>query len=598
MNLSEQFKDTPDLGLHSIFEQVAIKYKDKPAISMGNYQLSYEQLDIKASKLATVLIKEGVKKGDLVCLCIKRSVEMIIGTLAILKAGAAYVPIDPNYPLERCNQIITSSGANFIIIDNDTKLPDVNCRIIDVNAAENGFEYELMPSVATTCKDLAYVIFTSGSTGEPKGSMIEHGNVTRLFTELYDVYTMSQNDVWTNFHSIAFDFSVWEIWGALLFGGRLVIVPNEIAKNPEALHQLLLDEKVTMLNQTPTSFRNLIPVAISKGSVLTELRYIIFGGERLDYQILKPWANLYGVMKPQLVNMYGITETTVHATWKLISYEDINNTEYSLIGKPINDMKIIIVENGKILPVGEKGVMYVSGPGVTRGYLKREDLTKKRFVSIEGTNERWFNSGDIGIQLGDNEFAYIGRADRQLKVSGYRIEPFEIESRIREYPNVQDCIVLSKDYGEGDIRLVSYVVPTENYNSNSNFLADGIREYVSNCLPKFMQPSVYFIVKTIPTTINDKMDTEALNNIEKILVKNDSPIKEKLKSFWAEILEIENVEENIDFMCLGGTSFSLIRMLRTVNKHFEINIQLNMELNEITINSLSEIVTSYINKKL
>ncbi|RKD31346.1 non-ribosomal peptide synthetase [Lacrimispora algidixylanolytica] len=577
-------------NLYSIFEEVVSQNRDGIAVSIGDEEVTYGNLEVRVSNFASTLIKTGIQKGELVCLCVEKSVDMIIAILAIIRVGAVYVPIDYNYPKDRCRKIIEKSRAKYIIVNNKNMF-EMNCKIIEITKNTQNTYYDYVPAVMTTSSDLAYIIFTSGSTGEPKGVMIEQGSVIRLFEETKKVFNFNSNDVWTNFHSVAFDFSVWEIWGALLFGGHLVLVPDSIAKDPDTFYQLIYDKKVTVLNQTPTSFRNLIPSALANKLLLTELRYIIFGGERLDYQTLKPWTNLYGITKPKLINMYGITETTVHVTWKLIDYEDINNNGYSLIGRPIDDMKICIVKNGEVVPMGEEGVMFIAGPGVARGYLYREDLTYERFIQIQGSKLTWFDSGDLGIQIDEDEYAYVGRADRQLKVRGYRIEPNEIEECIRTVPYVQDCIVLSKDYGEGDIRLVSYIVASKE--NSAKLIVDEVKQCVSKGLPNYMQPSTYFIVDKIPTTINNKLDIDILNKID-VVPSSNNTIVEKLKLFWEDILEIENIEENTDFMSLGGTSFSLIRMLRTVNKQFGINVNLNIPLNEMTIRTLAEIISNSI----
>ena len=318
-------------------------------------------------------------------ICVDRSLEMIVGLLGILKAGGAYVPLDPTYPAERIEYMLEDAAPQVILTQTHLKaaLPKTKAHVIALDADWKQIDTQPQTNLKKsdqTPQSLAYLIYTSGSTGKPKGVMVEHRNVARLFSATEDWYDFDDKDVWTLFHSFAFDFSVWEIWGALLYGGRLVIVPHDTTRNPTAFYRLLCEEGVTILNQTPSAFRQLI-AAQAEEKAAHQLRAVIFGGEALELSMLKPWVARNGDQKPQLINMYGITETTVHVTYRPLTSEDIDHERGSPIGKAIPDLSIYLLDaNKQPVPLGVAGEMYVGGAGVARGYLNRPELTAERFI--------------------------------------------------------------------------------------------------------------------------------------------------------------------------------------------------------------------------
>ena len=307
------------------------------------------------------------------------------------------------------------------------------------------------------------MIYTSGSTGRPKGVQITHRNVTRLFAATAESYAFNERDVWPLFHSVAFDVSVWEIWGALLHGGRLVVVPFETSRSPRAFYDLLLRERVTVLNQTPSAFRPLIREDERRddGRDLA-LRYVIFAGEALDLSALRPWYERHPDTRPQLVNMYGITETTVHVTYRPVRLADAIDGRGSLIGPPMADLECYILDaHRQPVPVGVPGELYVGGPGLARGYLNRPELTAERFIDHPfrpGCGERLYKSGDLVRRLEDGDVEYLGRLDLQVKIRGFRVELEEIEAVLNQHPAIRECVVLAREDVPGDQRLVAYVV--------------------------------------------------------------------------------------------------------------------------------------------
>ncbi|MGY8628277.1 amino acid adenylation domain-containing protein, partial [Chromobacterium violaceum] len=339
----------------------------------GEQTLSYGELNRRANQLAHRLIAEGVGPDDLVGICVERNVEMIVGLLGVLKAGGAYVPLDPGYPPDRLSYMLADSspkamltqtsllpslhdwiGAQVVLddveeVDRLSRLPDHN-----PDAARRGL----------TSSHLAYIIYTSGSTGAPKGVMVEHRQVVRLFGATDHWFHFGEQDVWSLFHSFAFDFSVWEIWGALAHGGKLLIVPKDIARSPDQFYQLLCEQKVTVLNQTPSAFRQLIG-AQARSSQAHHLRYVVFGGEALETSMLAPWYARHVDHGPLLINMYGITETTVHVTYRPLSAEDVNRRGASPIGVKIPDLSVYILDaNRQLAPLGVAGELYIGGAGV------------------------------------------------------------------------------------------------------------------------------------------------------------------------------------------------------------------------------------------
>ncbi|MGW7304465.1 amino acid adenylation domain-containing protein [Streptomyces sp. NPDC054835] len=575
----------PGVTLHENFERTASRFPESVAVTDGRTQLTYRELDERAERLAGALRAAGAGRDQRVGLCVERGAELVVGLLGILKAGAGYVPVDPAYPAERREFVLGHCDSGLVVAHAATASLVEDRRVVRVDALPEAVAEAPAGHQGADAESLAYVIFTSGSTGEPKGVEIEHRNAVRLFTATAPVFAFDETDVWTNFHSTAFDFSVWEIWGALFFGGRLVIVDRDTARDPQAFLTLLRRERVTVLNQTPSAFRNLI--GVDEGRPL-DLRYVIFGGEKLDYRSLKPWVERHGIETPALVNMYGITETTVHVTWKVISEADLAGEGDSLIGRPIADLRLAVLdESGAELPIGAEGGLHVAGAGVARGYLGHPELTAERFVErtlADGSTERWYDSGDRGVQTAPGQFAYAGRADRQVKIRGYRVEPGEIETVLEQHPAVRDAVVLVADFGSGDPRLVAY--PVVEAGTDAEALAAELKEAVAAALPAYMAPSTYLALDELPVTVNGKLDESVLRKrLELRLAEAADSAREQsaaggsvedaLRGIWAEVLgtgDAAAIADGDEFFDLGGTSFSLIHMLSVVNDRYRLSL--------------------------
>jgi amino acid adenylation domain-containing protein/non-ribosomal peptide synthase protein (TIGR01720 family) len=559
-----------DSTLHGLFEAEVVRRPDALALTCDGQSLTYRELNACANRLARNLVECGVGPDTLVGLCLDRSNELVIAILAILKAGGAYLPIDLAYPADRLAFMVDDAEAPVLLTQSKLKsrLPATNATVLCVDellARPISQEEERNLSSAVRPDHLAYVIYTSGTTGKPKGSLITHRNVVRLLASTEHWFGFDDRDVWTLFHSCAFDFSVWEIWGALLYGGRLVVVPFMLSRSPEAFFELVAQEKVTVLNQTPSAFRQFIQAEASVGNKELALRYVIFGGEALEMQSLRPWFDRHEDHEPRLVNMYGITETTVHVTYRPISKHDLESG--SVIGVPIPDLKVFILDAGrKIVPIGVPGEIYVGGSGLARGYLRRPELTRDRFVQDHITGQpssRLYRTGDLGRFLPSGDIEYLGRIDDQVKIRGFRIELGEIESVLCQHPAVQEASVMARQDQPGSKRLVAYLVthrPAPAVNE--------LRDHLKKKLPEYMVPAAFVFLDRLPLTNNGKIDRKALPVPEQHrpelagrYVSPSSPEEKKLAEIWSKVLRVERVGIHDNFFELGGDSILSIRVV-------------------------------------
>ncbi|MDH5394005.1 MAG: amino acid adenylation domain-containing protein [Gammaproteobacteria bacterium] len=589
--------------IHKRFEQQVEKCPDAIALTFNDQTLTYQMLNQSSNRLASELIKKGLNAGSLVGLSVERSFYSIIGILGILKAGGAYLPLDPSYPEERLAFILEDSQSTFLVTQESLadKMPDHQAEVISIDSAEfitaetNASSF-INPSVEVSSDDIAYVIYTSGSTGKPKGVLIPHKNVVRLFSATEHWFNFNEEDVWSLFHSYAFDFSVWEIWGALFYGGRLVIIPYMTSRSPDLFYETLIRENVTVLNQTPSAFRQLIQSDISSNySNKLALRYVIFGGEALDLSRLKPWFEAHEDNKPQLVNMYGITETTVHVTYRAITKEDVDKRLGSVIGQPIPDLQLYVLdERLNPVPVGMRGNLFVAGAGLAKGYLNRAELSKQRFISHPfKTGARLYDTGDVVRFLPNEDIEYLGRSDQQVKIRGFRIELGEIEAVLNRYVAVNNCVVTALNQNGKDARLVAYWVAE----AQNDATASELREHLKSALPDYMVPAVLIKIDSIPLTENGKLDFRHLPapqdqiNLDNNFVAAGSSLEREIASIWKDVLGLSKIGIHDNFFELGGDSFLVIELVGKISRATGNSIPVHQLFEFPTISSLASFLS-------
>jgi amino acid adenylation domain-containing protein len=548
------------------FERQAALTPDKVAIQFGEKCLTYAELDRAATRLALVLRRYVRAPDALVAIYFDRSLEMVSAMLAVLKAGAAYLPIDATNPQDRIDFLLVDASPS-LILTHDARIRSLPATAIPVVSVDGEHAIIGRAEDALPCArpaDLAYVIYTSGSTGKPKGVMVTHHNVVRLLGATAPWFGFSSDDVWTLFHSPAFDFSVWEIWGCLLTGGRLVVVTHEVTRSPPDFYELLEKEGVTVLNQTPAAFYQIIQVEALGAARKLSLRYVIFGGEALNFMALRPWFDLHGDARPRLVNMYGITETTVHVTYRPVSAGDARGENRSLIGVPIPDLKIYLLDDRQEpVAVGEIGEIHVAGAGVARGYLNRPDLSAERFLpdpfsGLQGS--RMYRSGDLARWLDNGDIEYLGRGDRQVKIRGFRIELGEIEAALAEHAGVRQSVVTVRRDDAVEQRLVAYCVLDRGRSTTETEL----RTFLRAKLPEHMIPYAYVALDALPLTVNGKIDREALpapgsrTPPRAAETRSTTPQEQAVLEIWRKALNLESIGLDDNFFDLGGTSILLL----------------------------------------
>ena len=559
--------EVPVPAVHKLFAQRVQTAPGRVALVFGEQRMTYGELDAKAGRVAAQLLALNIGTETRVGLCLPRSADLIVAILAVWKAGGAYVPLDPDYPAERLSFLLSDCGAQVVLTQRQLldRLPPVEARILCLEDVLQDNSV-VAGSGPASPSNAAYIIYTSGSTGNPKGVVVEHRHLARLFTATQEQFCFTENDVWTLFHSFAFDFSVWEMWGALLYGGCLVVVPWWVSRSPEAFLELVEREHVTVLNQTPSAFRQLMAVALQQRRLSPSLRTVIFGGEALDVPSLLPWFEMFGDQRPQLVNMYGITETTVHVTLRRLRRKDAQDGYGSIIGRPLPDLSVYVLDaHRQPVPIGVRGELYIGGEGVARGYLNRPELTAQRFIENPFGDGRIYRSGDLGRWLASGELEYLGRVDNQVKVRGFRIELGEIEAAIKTHKNVREAVVLARQDRGTEPQLIAYVV-----------LGDVVtwpelRAFLATRLPDHLLPATMVELERLPLTAHGKLDRAALPVPDRQatgvpFVDPETDAERLLAGIWREVLEINRVGRNDNFFHLGGDSLRCIEVRARARK--------------------------------
>ncbi|MEV6150024.1 non-ribosomal peptide synthase/polyketide synthase [Nonomuraea sp. NPDC052129] len=540
------------------------------AVTSGGTTLTHAELDAAANRLARALAVGGVRAESRVAVALPRSADLVVALLAVVKAGGCYVPLDISAPAGRLSHILADSAPVCLITDSATldSLPPVTVPVmlLDDPHVLAGHPAAPPPRVPPAADNAAYVIYTSGSTGLPKGVAVTHRNVLSLFAAAGELFDFGPSDVWTMFHSYAFDFSVWELWGALLHGGRLVVVDRDVARDPRRFLALLGRERVTVLNQTPSAFYPLMEAERERPGELA-LRYVVFGGEALDLARLAPWYQGHADGAPRLVNMYGITETCVHVSFRALTSADAEDASGdSVVGGPLPGLGVHLLD-GRLQPVppGVTGEIYVAGDQLARGYLDRPGLTAERFVAHTG-GARLYRSGDLARWTPDGDLVYVGRSDQQVKIRGYRIEPGEIESALLTLDGVVNAAVTVREDEPGRRRLVAYLV----VRNGARLGAAEAHAHLAERLPGYMIPSAFVPLDALPLTVNGKLDRTALPapSPARAAVVGDTggPPVAMLRALYAEVLRLDGVGPDDDFFVLGGDSIIAIQLVNLARR--------------------------------
>ncbi|MFC3528160.1 amino acid adenylation domain-containing protein [Paracoccus mangrovi] len=578
--------------VHEVFERQVRATPDATALICDGRVLSYDALNRRANRLAHRLIAEGVRPGDLVGLCSDRDFDIMVGILGILKAGAGYLPLDPALPEERVNYIIGDSRAAVIVHQDAQRavVANAGARLIAlVDGQCPGDWAETDPHGLADLDGRIYVMYTSGTTGRPKGVQLTHRNVARLFLNTAHWYRFGADDVWCLFHSFAFDVSVWEMWGALCYGGRLVIVPYLVSRSPALFVDLVRDQGVTILNQSPSAFK--LFVAEEGARPVPErfaMRAIVFAGEALDLQSLRPWAARHGDEMPLIVNMYGITETTVHASYRVTRKADLERAR-SQIGVAIPDLRLDLLDHRlRPVPIGATGEIHVSGPGLSLGYLGRPELTSEKFVTgPDGV--LYYKSSDLARYTPDGDIEYLGRNDKQVKIRGFRIELGEIEGALCRHPDVQSAIAVTQDHPGQGRRIVAYVVMRAGAMDER-----ALRAHLAQALPDYMMPAVFMEIDDIPLTGNGKLNHALLP--EPVLHRDEAeamtpprnPAEARLAAIWERVLGVAPIGMRDDFFRLGGHSLLAVHLMSEIGAAFGQKLPTAILFRNPTIEQMAE----------
>ena len=586
------------MSVHELIQAQAKARPDAVALFDGDKRITYRELDQRASQLAARLQAAGIREEDPVGLCMRRSADFVIGALGVLKAGAAYVPLDPNYPKNRLTMLLEDSGLRLVVTHPCVakQLPQGSWQAIVVEACalSRDADSALAPTCTANPGRLAYIIFTSGSTGRPKGVQITHANLLNLIRWHQRAFEVTPNDKATMHASPGFDAAVWEIWPYLAAGASVVVVDENIRTSSEGLRDWMVSNQITI---------SFLPTALAEAVVglpwpsNTALRYLLTGADTLRSY---PPAGLPFA----LVNNYGPTECTVVATSGIVSSE-ARSAALPSIGRPIDDVQVYLVdEQLQRVPDGTAGELLIGGASVGRGYLNSPELTERKFIADRFGNDKdghLYRTGDLARMLPDGQIAFLGRMDEQVKVRGFRIEPGEITAVIDQHPEIQSGFVTACSHDSGETRLIAYIVPA----ANAHLSADGLRGFLAEHLPEYMVPSAFITIPSLPLTAHGKVDRAALppatsENIlrDEALESPQSEIEQWLASFLATLLRTARVSRDDNFFNLGGHSLMGAQLIARVKQTFDVELPLRSLFDHPTIREISSEIDRLLQARL
>ncbi len=592
-NNTQQTASTSYRGIHQLFEQQAILTPDRIAFVCGSEQLSYGQLNLLANKQAHQLLASSIDLSKPVAIYLQRSTQLIIAMLATLKAGAAYIAIDHEYPADRIAQILDEGKPDLVITHTlmQTHLPEQQARfVVDSPGEDGGNNFFENPDIALQCSDLAYIIFTSGSTGVPKGVAIEHQQLSSYVEALQARLQLPDNASYAMVSTIAADLGNTMLYGALCNGGCLHLIDKDTALLGDALGSYFRHHQIDCLKIVPTHMRAVLDCS-SPRDVIPE-RYLILGGETLHWDLVAQIQQF----KPscQLVNHYGPSESTIGVSCHLLSNGENQHSATVPVGHPFNNVTFYIVDkNLNRLPVGIPGELLIGGNQLARGYLNREDLTEAQFIANPFDEGRLYRTGDLARYLDNGEVEHLGRIDRQIKIRGYRIELGEIENKLQALPEVKTAVVTPYT-AAGNLSLVAYVVANprkSELNTSDNVSCDGqtLRATLQEQLPDYMVPNTIVMVDEIPITSNGKINFQALpkpdfnQHSDQAFIAPSNELEAQLAQIWSEILAVEKIGVKDDFFSLGGHSLLATRLLSRIQQQLAVALPLRSLFEHTTI---------------
>ncbi|MBU3863233.1 amino acid adenylation domain-containing protein [Streptomyces sp. 4503] len=585
-----------DGRVHELFEAQARRTPDAVAVVFGDDTWTYAEVDARANRIARHLRGLGARPETVVGVCLPPGAELMPALLGVMKSGAAYLPLDPANPPDRLGFMLRDAGVRTVLADSRTapaigEVHDGNLVVLDQESF--GTQLPTPPAPLGEPDNLVYVIYTSGSTGRPKGVAVSHANVVRLMDVAEEHFAFDESDVWALSHTFAFDVSVFEMWGALLHGGTLVMVERAVLRSPDDYLGLLVERQVTMVCQTPSAFRSLVGALADddpRGSRLA-LRAVVLAGEKVEPAELRPWVDRAGLGRVALTNMYGPTETTVYTTYHRYSKRDFAPGAGNRIGRPLADLSMYLLDAlGHLVPLGVPGEICVGGPAVARGYLDRPGLTAERFVPdpFGPPGSRLYRTGDLARRGEDGVLEFVGRIDDQVKIRGYRVELGEIETALLDEPGVREAVVVVRDGDSGDRSLTAYVVPT----GAAELDPAALRTCLGDTLPDYMVPAAYVVLDRIPLTANGKLDRRALPAPGRSayagsrFVPAATPLEERLVAVWQAVLGVDRIGTADPLFDLGGDSIRAV-MIAGRLREAGVDVTARDILEQQTIGALS-----------
>ncbi|CAM3389965.1 Peptide synthetase XpsA [Xenorhabdus nematophila ATCC 19061] len=585
--------------IHQCIEQQVERTPDAVALSFGNEQLSYSALNQRANQLAHALVNAGVRPDARVAICMERSPDMIISLLGILKAGAAYVPLDPEYPTDRLAHILSDSSPVVLLthhgLQDQLPVTDIPVWVLDNsteqdNISRQSSENPVPALLGLTSRHLAYVLYTSGSTGLPKGVMVEHTNVVNLLLSMQDILHITADDTMLASTTIGFDIAGLELYLPLISGNRIVLAPPMAARDPQKLATLITTQNIKIVQATPSAWR----ILLDSGWAGADIK-AISGGEALPDEL----AQRLKEKTRSLWNLYGPTETTIWSTASanlLINQQDGHSQSQITIGRPIANTQIYILDkHNQPVPIGGTGEIHIGGAGVARGYFNRPELTTERFIPdpfSQSPDARMYKTGDLGRWLPDGSLTYLGRNDFQVKIRGLRIELGEIEARLTQCADIREAVVVARESGIGDKRLVAYIIPHQDCLPGINQL----REQLSKTLADYMIPSAFVMMEAFPLTPNGKLDRKALPAPDHSAMSTreyaapEGETQEQLAAIWQTLLGLDRISRYDNFFELGGHSLLLLQLQSEIKKTFDVELSIHQLFYHSTLCQLEECI--------